>query len=84
MKKYIFLRLKIQDGENQYYSKSALALDKDADIQKSAKSYAVSFFGVKADKDGAWWTTPNGTLACKVDAFEIITEEEFNVLSKFI
>ena len=82
--KRIFLNLKIQNGEYEYNSKSVHTVNEGVINENFAQSYASIFYDKPAHRDGDVHYFHGGEVAVKVYEVKDISEEEFNVLSKFL
>lgn len=82
--KYVFLMLKIINGEYEYESVGVHGIHKDINIEEWAEDYASDFYASKGDVDGDTYFFNGGVVAVRVRSIENITKEEYDVLSKFI
>jgi len=81
--KYIFLNLKIINGEYEYSSKSVHAISKRRNIDVFANKYAKDFYTKKAYSDGDYYFFNGGEVAVRVKTVQEITENEYQILNKF-
>ena len=83
---YWFLSLKINNGEYEFYSRSVH--ERKADDQKFAdyaEEYAYEFYDGCEDEPGCGIYHFNcGEMAVQVYNVQKITEEEYEVLNKFL
>lgn len=85
--KYAFLNIKIICGEYHFNSMSVHELlPDDYDFEIFAKEYASDFYGSpdEVDPTSNYFDFNGGEVSCKVQEVREITEEEYNVLSKFL
>ena len=83
-KRYVFLELKIQCGEYQFYSQSLHILPKGKQLNAFVKSYCRDFYGNFAWEDNGNYFFNGGEVAVKENVSTLITETEYNVLQKFV
>jgi len=83
---YYYLRLRIQDGERQYYSRATFSAESFSDAEKYADEYAKNFWdgGFKEDENENGYYHCFGETHVKVDSIESISEEEHLILRKFV
>lgn len=86
MSKYIFLRLELSDGEQQYNASTALEVPDGETIESVSNRYLNGFWG---DSKPYFLAPercveyPNGVVG-EIDRCQEITKEEFDILSKYI
>lgn len=86
--KFIFLSLKVINGEYEYSSQSVHEIPNNQKPETFARKYAKEFYGGKPfqydkDPDGYWYFN-GGEVAVKWRTVEIISEEQYRVLSNFL
>lgn len=84
--KYLSLRLFERNGEYEYIHRSVhrLADGRKTTAERTAKNYAKEFYGGKADHDDGGYHFFGGEVFVKVYSLDLISEEEFNVLAKYL
>ena len=82
--KFIFLTLDIQNGEYEHHSNSVHILSKDQDTEQFTSEYASQFYGGGSEPNDEYFEFFGGSIAVSVGDYKEVTEEEYNVLSKFI
>jgi hypothetical protein len=84
-KKFVFIQLKIQNGEYEYQSKTVHEIEGDSsDVKEFAENYPKEFYGGEVEKDGDVFYFSGGEVACKLYVFEEITKEEYDILNNFL
>jgi hypothetical protein len=84
-KKYLFVSLHIQNGEYEHYSNSVHVVDETTDSEKFAEDHAgINFYGSENYKEDNAYYYFGGSIAVSVNDFREISEEDFNVLSRFL
>lgn len=85
MKKFIFINLKIQNGDYEYHSKTVHELTEGITKEEYAEDFASGFYGgdVEREHNGTCYFH-GGEVAVKVCSVDDITEKEYNVLNKFL
>lgn len=79
--KYLFITLKVQDGENQHTHR-VLTTTKSKDISRAAQLYAKSYYGKgEQDEFSNWFNFNCGTIAVMVENVQELTESEYQLLS---
>lgn len=82
-KKYVFVEVKIRNGEYEYYSKSLHIIGKKADIRKCGEKHARHFYAnFSHEEDGTYYFN-GGEVATELYKSQEITVEEYQVLRKF-
>jgi hypothetical protein len=81
--KYIFLRLKVINGEYEYSSQSVHQISKKSNINLFAEKYAKTFYGGNSYIEDNYYFFNGGEVAVRVSNVVEITEAEYNVLNKF-
>jgi hypothetical protein len=81
--KYVFLRLKIINGEYEYSSQGVHQISKRRSLDVFAREYAKTFYGGKSYKEDEYYFFNGGEVAVRVSSVVEITEAEYNVLNKF-
>lgn len=88
--KYIFLEMKIRNGEYEYSSQSVHELPARKSTEKFGRDYAKDFYGGKPfqyndkiDPDGEWYFN-GGEVAVRCKEVQEITKEEYEVLKKYL
>lgn len=83
-KKFIFLTVKIQNGEYEYYSSSLHKIGESKDKNQFAEKHAKTFYSNFSHEDDGTYYFNAGEVATQLYEVKEITENEYNVLSKFI
>lgn len=84
--KYIFISIKIRNGEYEYTSISVHEISSRKSTEKFGKDYVKNFYGSKPFKfspDEDWFYFNGGEVAVKLNTVEEIKKEEYDVLDKF-
>lgn len=84
MKRYVYLELKILNGEYEYSSKTVHELEIGKRIDSFCQNYAKTFYGGKPYKDNGYYFFNGGEVAVKVRKYQFISEVEYNTLLKII
>jgi hypothetical protein len=84
MKKYVFLRLKVQNGEYEYSNDSVHQLPEELKPEEFADLYASEFYAGKSEKVDDYYYFNGGEVAVKVREITEITEKEYGILNKYI
>ena len=84
--KYLSLRLYERNGEYEYIHRSVHRLPdgRKATAERTAKNYAREFYGGKADPQDGGFYFNGGEVFVKVNSWDFISEEDFNVLAKYL
>jgi hypothetical protein len=77
MKKHLFIRLQVQDGERQHDHK-VLHNTKANNIEFAAQRYVSTFWGKGEREDDFWWF--DGEITARLEKVVEITEKEYNRL----
>ena len=80
--KYIYLQLKIRNGEYEFYSTNAIHVSSDTDPAEYAEKFAQSFYNGKPDIDGKTYFFNGMCVAVQVHNVQEITPVEYGVLNK--
>ena len=84
--KYIFISLKIRNGEYEYTSISCHEVSSRKSIEKFGKDYVMNFYGEKPFQytpGEQWYYFHGGAVAVQLTTAEEISKAEYNVLDKF-
>lgn len=82
--KYIYVELKIQNGEYEYYSKSVQQIPVEMDVDDFADNHARDFYGRFSYSDGDTHYFNGGEVAVRGYNAKEITKAEYKTLQKFI
>lgn len=84
--KYILLRLEERNGEYEYIHRSVHRLSdgRKATADRFAKNYAKDFYGVKSDPQDGGYYFNGGEVFVEVNSWDFISEEDFNLLNKYL
>lgn len=81
--KYLFITLKVQDGENQHTHRVLTTCKDKQNVLEAADKYAHGYYGIgRKEKGTNWYFFNTGTIAVMVENVEVLTEYEYNLLSK--
>ena len=85
--KYIYRTLETRDGEREYTHKSVHQFSNPVtheEVNEFLEELVQTFWGENSGKesDGAYWFF--GEIITSIGDWEFITEEEFNILKRFI
>lgn len=83
-KKFLYLVLKITNGEYEYYSKSVHQVNPKIDKEKFSEKYAKTFYSGKAENNDGTYYFNGGEVAVEVYKIEEVTFQEYLVLNKFL
>lgn len=83
--KYAFIKLDLKSGEDEFSSSTVSQIEDHENVYDWAREYLMGFWGDATEElpDSEWVTYPNG-IEGKIADFRTITEEEYNVLKRFI
>jgi hypothetical protein len=83
---FMFLELLVRCGEYEFYCKSVHTVPKDKSMEGVANDWASTFYynDELVTPDNGWYYFNGDEIGVKVYHFKKVTEEEFNVLIKFI
>ena len=81
--KYLFITLKVQDGEHEHTHRVLTTCDDSENILEAANNYAKDYWG-NSDKeeDSDWYYFLGGTIALKVQNVEVLSKFEYDLMSK--
>jgi len=79
--KYLFITLKVQDGEHEHTHRVLTTCDDKENALKAADDYVSDYWG-ESDKQDDWYYFQGGTIAAKVQDVEVLTEYEYKLMSK--
>lgn len=84
--KFYFSRLRIRDGEREYYSPFTIEAKDLDDAIKKADDYSKDFWsnGFKEDEDDSGYFHCDGETYTRVDSIQEINEDEFKVLRRLL
>lgn len=84
--KFYFSRLRIRDGEREYYSPFTIEAKDLDDAAQKADDYSKNFWtdGYKEDDDDSGYYHCAGETYTRVDSIQEVTEEEFKVLRRML
>lgn len=81
--KHLFITLKVQDGENTHTHRVLSTCRDKQNVLRAADNYAKTYYGkAESDRNDEWWFFNSGTIAVKVMNVEVLTEYEYNLMSK--
>lgn len=85
--KYIYRELHTRDGEREYYHKGLEVFPEEKtveEVEKYLDEFCSEFWGETdgEERSGEYWFF--GEIITRVNGWEFITEEEYNVLKKFM
>jgi hypothetical protein len=80
--KYLFITLKVQDGENEHTHRVLTTCDDKENALKAADDYASTYYLEDGEKQDDWYYFHSGTLAVKVQNVEVLSEYEYKLMSK--
>lgn len=84
--KYLLLRLEERNGDYEYIHRSVHRLQdgRNTTAEQTAKNYAKKFYGGKADPEDGGYYFNGGEVFVEVYSWDLICEEDFNVLAKYL
>lgn len=81
--KYLFITLKVQDGEHEHTHRVLTTCKSGENVLKAAHKYAKDYWGKSTkEKDSDWYFFQGGTLAIKIENVEVLSQYEFDLMSK--
>lgn len=80
--KYVYLVIKIRDGENEYTSDSIHRISLRSNEYIFANNYIKNFYADKGEVDGDWHYFNGGTIACKLSTSCLISEQVYNTIKE--
>ena len=85
--KYIYRELHTRDGEREYEHKGLEVFQEEKtaeEVEKYLDDYCSDFWGENTgeERTGQYWFF--GEIITRVNGWEFITEEEYNILRKFM
>jgi hypothetical protein len=81
--KYIFIDLKVVNGEYEYSCKS-VHVTKAANISFVAEKHAGTFYGGRVSRSDTSWYFYGGEVAVQVANVKEISEQQYQTLKQFI
>lgn len=81
--KHIFIVIELRSGEDEFDQKVVLEIGKRKNVDKFANQYVKEFWGNSTDFGDGWVEYPNGIIG-RLKRVEVISEEDYNVLKRFI
>jgi len=82
--KYVFINIKIRDGENEYRNLSVHYYKSEESVDEMAENYLKTFYGGDFEKIGDSYSFHNDTIICKLAEVREITKAEYDVLKNFM
>jgi len=80
--KYLFITLKVQDGENTHTHRVLTTCYDHDNILQAADGYVSDYYDQADEKRDGWYYFHDGTIAAKVENVELLTEYEYKLMSK--
>jgi hypothetical protein len=81
--KHLFITLKVQDGEHEHTHRVLTTCEDSENILEAANNYAKDYWGDSdKEEDSDWYYFLGGTIALKVQNVELLSEFEYNLLTK--
>jgi len=82
--KFLFVEIKVRNGEYEYYSNSLHRVGQKVDKTKYGEKHARTFYeNFSHEEDGTYYFN-GGEVAAELYKVQEVTRKEFSVLSKFI
>jgi len=84
-KKYIFFSLEIINGEYNYFDNQIACININEDTNEFVNNFALNYYpdnNVRQDEDMFYFY--NDTITVYINDYKEISEEDYNVLSKYI
>lgn len=82
--KHVILTLQERNGERTYTDTSVHILNVKRNINKWAEEYASTFLNGKSDKEDGGYYFSFGQFHISVVSVKEISEEDFNILQKYL
>lgn len=82
--RYAYIQLKEINGERQYDHRMVRVLPKGVTPEGYAETVAKTFYHGKPDKDDDYYYFQAGEVAVKVKTVSLISEEEYDIMSKYM
>jgi hypothetical protein len=79
--KYLFITLKVQDGENSHTHRILHTTPGD-NIELAAQRYAATYYPDEPERTNSWWFFFSGTIAVEVERVTELTEYEYKLMSR--
>jgi len=85
-RKFLLLYLEEINGEYEYLHRSIHELpdNRITTVERFVKKYAKGFYGGKTESADGGYYFHNGQLFVKVNSWQFINEEDYNILRKYI
>lgn len=82
--KLIHLCLEVRDGEREYHCHNVHSIPLEKTLEEFSNDYAKSFYSSEAyEEDGGYYHF-GGEVHVSVHSYKEITQEEFDVLKRFL
>lgn len=82
--KYLYLELESRNGEYEYHHKSVHQLPVKTNEDEFGEDYARDFYGGGSDEQDGGFYFNGGEIHVSVNKVQLITKEQYDVLTKFI
>lgn len=82
--KKVFFTLEERNGEYEYTHKILTVIPKGRKIEATLKKYVKTFYSELSWSDGDTHFFNGGEVAVRLESWNVITEEEFQILKKYI
>lgn len=83
-RKYYLIRIHEQNGEQEYTFEHLADLHPRANVEKYADNVAKTWYDDDAEKEGDGYYHVGGEIYVEVKSITEITQEEYNVLKKYL
>lgn len=84
--KFLLLCLEERNGEYEYLHRSIHILSncRITTVNRLVENYAKKFYGGKAESEDGGYYFYGGEIFVKVNSWQFISEEHFNILTQYI
>ena len=85
-RKFLLLCLEERNGEYEYLHRSVHELpdSRTTTANRFVKEYAKEFYGGETKFEDGGYSFHNGEIFVKVNSWQVINEEDYNILRKYI
>lgn len=82
--KFVFLCIKVRDGEREYYCNSVHTISSRRKLDKFADDYAKEFYMSKPEAEDGGYYHFGGEVHVSANNYREITKDEFDILIRFL
>lgn len=81
--KHLFIVIQLRSGEDEFDQKMVAEVENGQDAEEYGRTYVSDFWGDSNDFGNGWVEYPNGIIG-RLKRVDVITKEEYDILSKYI